>query len=195
MRIPSNHTEAEVVEIIEKVSKRLAPKFRFGYHSVEDIQQQAALYAWEGLAKYDEERPLENFLWVHVHNQLYNHKRKHCGRPDEPCLKCPLNAYVNGKCTAYDSRMDCKYYASWVSRNEIKRSLLSTSESVESYAEDSAEDNYVKQELFKLVDTRMPVQHRELWIKYSNNLKLPKHKRDEIETIIKDILQENNFES
>ena len=75
LHIPSNMTEEEVIETIERVATRLCRKFRFGYHEVDDIKQQASLFAWEGLEKYDEKRPLENFLWTHVRNRLYNFKR------------------------------------------------------------------------------------------------------------------------
>ena len=32
MKIPDGYTEEQVVQIIEKISSRLANKFKFGYH-------------------------------------------------------------------------------------------------------------------------------------------------------------------
>ena len=73
-------------DIIERVSSRLAQKFRFGYHTIDDMKQQAALFAWEGIYdSWDDSRPLENFLWIHVRNRLYNFKRNNYGRPEKPC--------------------------------------------------------------------------------------------------------------
>ena len=40
------------------------------------MKQQAAIFALEGLEKYDNKRPLENFLWTHVRNRLFNYKRE-----------------------------------------------------------------------------------------------------------------------
>jgi len=52
-------TEQEFLEVLENISKRLGHKFKFGYHSYEDMKQQAAIFALEGLEKYDNTRPLE----------------------------------------------------------------------------------------------------------------------------------------
>ena len=62
MKIPDNHNEQEVIDIIDGIANRLCYKFKFGYHSPEDMKQQARLFAWEGLDKYDGKRPLENFF-------------------------------------------------------------------------------------------------------------------------------------
>ena len=59
-------------EIIERIATRLGQKFRFGYHTLDDMKQQAALFAWEGINdSWDPERPLENFLWIHVRKEPY----------------------------------------------------------------------------------------------------------------------------
>ena len=68
-------SESEFVQVWEKISKKLGYKFKFGYHSHEDMKQQAAIFALEGLKNYDYKRPLENFLWTHVRNRLFNFKR------------------------------------------------------------------------------------------------------------------------
>ena len=81
-------TEEEVLETIEKIANKLCYKFKFGYHGVEDMKQQATLFALEGLDSYDEKRPLENFLWTHVRNRLFNYKRDNFERPDKPCFSC-----------------------------------------------------------------------------------------------------------
>ena len=90
MTIPSNMTEEQVIQTIDNIANRLASKFKFGYHEIEDMKQQARLFAWEGLKNYDGIRPLENFLWTHVRNRLYNFKRNNFGRPDKPCDTCPF---------------------------------------------------------------------------------------------------------
>ena len=36
-------SEQEIIEIIDKIASRLGPKFKFGYHTNEDMKQQASL--------------------------------------------------------------------------------------------------------------------------------------------------------
>ena len=45
-------SEQEIIEIINRISSRLGPKFRFGYHTNEDMRQQASLFAWEGMGAW-----------------------------------------------------------------------------------------------------------------------------------------------
>ena len=75
MKIPNGMTEQQVIETINKVISRYIYKFRFGYYESEDIRQEAFIIAMEALERYDEKRPLENFLAVHVKNRLSNFKR------------------------------------------------------------------------------------------------------------------------
>ena len=75
MKIPKGMTESEVLEIINKICDRYAYKFKFGYFEPEDIRQEAFIIAVDALDRYEEGRPLENFLAVHVKNRLNNFKR------------------------------------------------------------------------------------------------------------------------
>lgn len=196
MKIPDGYTEEQVVQIIEKISSRLANKFKFGYHQLDDMKQQAALFAWEGLDNYDGVRPLENFLWVHVHNRLYNFKRNNFSRLDKPCLSCPLNAFVNSKCTMYQELNDCEYYAKWSARNEIKKNLMSTKESQEVIDIRENQSNEVDiKEIFNLIDKNIPLNMREDWIRYTNKLKLSKTKRIHLTKLIITILKEYGIDS
>ena len=55
MKIPKGLTEDEVVGVITKIARRLAPKFTFASYDVEDIEQEAFLIGIAGLEKYDPE--------------------------------------------------------------------------------------------------------------------------------------------
>ena len=68
-------TKSEVLEVINRICDRYAYKFKFGYYEPDDIRQEAFIIAVEALERYDESRPLENFLAVHVKNRLNNFKR------------------------------------------------------------------------------------------------------------------------
>ena len=75
MKIPKGMTEEKVLEVIDKIADRYAYKFRFGYFEADDIRQEAKIIAMDALDRYEEGRPLENFLAVHVKNRLNNFKR------------------------------------------------------------------------------------------------------------------------
>jgi hypothetical protein len=64
MRIPDGMTEGDVMITIERVSSRIAPKYvTYGY-TLDDMKQEAFIMCVEALPRYDNKRPLENFLSV-----------------------------------------------------------------------------------------------------------------------------------
>ena len=62
MNIPDGMTEQEVVDQIEKVCNRIAPRYTFYGYALDDIKQEAFIICMEALNRYDNSRPLENFL-------------------------------------------------------------------------------------------------------------------------------------
>ncbi len=183
-------------EIIERIATRLGQKFRFGYHTIDDMKQQAALFAWEGINDaWDPERPLENFLWIHVRNRLYNFKRNNYGRPEKPCDNCPWAAYVNHECVKFDDMLDCHLYKGWTDRNTSKRNLMSSYSTIyEKEEESSALDDLFTREIINLLDDELHVQFREDWIRFTNNLKLPKIRRERLLGEIVIVLKENGID-
>ena len=181
-------------EIIERIATRLGQKFRFGYHTLDDMKQQAALFAWEGINdSWDPERPLENFLWIHIRNRLYNFKRNNYGRPEKPCDSCPL--YVNKECTKFDDKLDCNLYKGWMDRNAAKRNLMSSYSTIyEKEEESSALDDLFTRDIINLLDEELHVQFREDWIRFTNNLKLPKIRRERLLEEIVIVLKENGID-
>jgi len=75
MKIPSNMTESQLMKSIETVVNRIAPKYTFNGYDVDDIKQESFLICVDALDRYDENRPLENFLSVHLSNRLKNFVR------------------------------------------------------------------------------------------------------------------------
>ena len=193
-------TEEQVLQTIDNIANRLASKFKFGYHEIEDMKQQARLFAWEGLKNYDGIRPLENFLWTHVRNRLYNFKRNNFGRPDKPCDTCPFfdRDFLNSKgygCKAYDNHEECDLYLGWMNRNTAKRNIMNTSKlDLDVQDQNSVENKFDREDIFNLVDTALPVQYREDWIRLIHGLKLPKARKDIIVAVVLDILKEHNFD-
>lgn len=199
-------TEEQVLAIIDNVADRLALKFKFGYYTIDDMKQEARMSAWMALDKYDNVRPLENFLWTAAHNGLYNLKRDKFERPDLPCQKCPLSAYdpkrknsVNG-CTAFHNPEDCGLYNSWIKRNRDKRNILSPIDIIDGLKDenlhqeknmkvwDNIDEKMDSERIFELIDEKLPVFLRPDWVKMKHDIFVPKPRRDKIMEEINRIL-------
>ena len=200
MTLPSNMTEQQVIQTIDNIANRLAAKFKFGYHEIDDMKQQARLFAWEGLKNYDGVRPLENFLWTHVRNRLYNFKRNNFGRPDKPCDVCPFfsNDFENSRgygCKAYDNQEECSLDIGWLNRNLSKRNIMNAAHlELDIHGGDRIEDAIDRKYIYNLIDEELPTRYREDWIRLSNDLKLPKTRKQAIVNIVLNILKENSFD-
>jgi len=120
--------EEDFLQALDNISKKLIYKFKFGYHEIEDMKQQAAIFALEGLENYDASRPLENFLWTHVRNRLFNFKRDNYCRPDNVCVTCPFfdPKYKKSKnqCSKFIDKKDCSIYSEWQDRNATKKNIM-----------------------------------------------------------------------
>ena len=68
-------TQQQVIDQINKVCDRIAPKYTFYGYTVDDIKQESFIICMEALNRYDENRPLENFLSVNLSNRLKNFVR------------------------------------------------------------------------------------------------------------------------
>ena len=192
-------SEEEFLIVLENISKRLGHKFKFGYHSYDDMKQQAAIFALEGLEKYDNTRPLENFLWTHVRNRLFNFKRDNYQRPDKPCLSCPLYdpqfKCSSNQCEKYTNKNDCELYNSWETRNTSKKNIMKpvAIEDIKEYftananSEDISETTFNK-ELIEMLDTHIPAQHRETYLKFKYGEKVSKGDLNKLLKVIRDIL-------
>ena len=186
--------EEELIRIIDKIANRFAGTFKFGYHEIEDMRQQAWQVALEGLKDYDGKRPLENFLWTHVRNRLYNFKRDNYFRPEKPCDRCPL--LRNDECTKFKDRLECDLYSRWEKRTEKRKSLMSAVEHTDNkYSENDITSQLDNKHLFETVDYNMPVELREYWIRFIHNLKLNKQKKEQVLLEITLILKEHNLDS
>ncbi len=207
MKLPKGYTEQQVVEVFEKIATRIAKKFRFGYHEVEDMKQQIFLEILKPdkngvtiLEKFDPEKgnTLDSFLWIHARNRLHNFKRDNYARPDKPCFNCPLDAYKNKECTKYSKMTDCDYYYRWFRRNEKKKTLVSSNNAnnseVHQEQNQSPDEQLFAGEIYNLIDKNIPISQRPDWIKFANKIKIPKVKREKIiESIIR-ILKENGID-
>jgi DNA-directed RNA polymerase specialized sigma24 family protein len=192
-------TEEEFLTVLDNISKRLGNKFKFGYHTFEDMKQQAAIFALEGLERYDNKRPLENFLWTHVRNRLFNYKRDNYQRPDKPCLTCPFYdkhfQKSDSQCTEYKDISECSLYSSWLERNSAKKNIMKPV-GIDSLSFNFANKTDVDQEvsneqIFEIIESNLPTQYRELYLRYRYGDKINKNDQNKIVNIIRKILEEN----
>ena len=206
--LPNNVNEEEFLKVLDNISKRLGHKFKFGYHSYEDMKQQAAIFALEGLEKYDNKRPLENFLWTHVRNRLFNYKRDNYQRPDKPCLSCifydPHCAKSTNQCEEYTDRSNCEEYSTWNNRNTNKKNIMrpvgieDLKEQNVSISQLSTENSVLElvanEQIIKILDEKIPSQHRATYLKLKYGDKVYKTDMNKLLDCIKEILQENDYE-
>ena len=81
-------TEEQVMDTIMLVVNRTAAKYTFYGYTVDDIKQEAFIICMDALDRYQEGRPLENFLAVHLSNRLKNFVRdNHFNKNEEEKAK------------------------------------------------------------------------------------------------------------
>lgn len=193
--------ENEFLQALENISKRLASKFRFAYHSIDDMKQQAAIFALEGLKNYDKKRPLENFLWIHVRNRLFNYKRNNYQRPDKPCHTCPFFdkgcKVSTNQCEKFTNKYDCDLYASWAKRNESKKNIIQPSyieNNVNINPESPNLENFVQnQEIINFLDCYIQSDFRETYLKLKNGTKITKLELTKLQQHIMLLMEEHNW--
>ena len=146
---------------------------------------------------YEGVSPLENFLWTHVRNRLYNFKRNNFGRPDKPCDTCPFqDLSCASECEEYSNRLDCELYKGWFERNSTKKGLMNISKlEIDTYdKEDNVAHILDRKQLFNTVDQAMPIHYREDWLRFVNRLRLPKPRREKVIELIHEIIEEKNID-
>lgn len=207
-KTPKNKTvdETTLLNVIDIITKKLAYKFKFGYHDIEDMRQQISIFAIEGLKNYDHKRPLENFLWTHVRNRLFNYKRDNYQRPDKPCLTCPLydpqlKESFSG-CKQYTNKHDCELYSSWDKRNSSKKNLmhLTTIDEVKNYSnafkdtdnEEPLLNDITNQEIINILEEKLTDEYRIIYLRLKNGSKINKIDQTKLLNKIKEIIGESN---
>lgn len=195
-KLPNSVSEEEFLKVLDNISKRLGHKFKFGYHEFDDMKQQAAIFALEGLEKYDNTRPLENFLWTHVRNRLFNYKRNNYQRPDKPCFTCPFydKAYKcsNNQCSEFKDKMECQLFAAWSNRNDAKKNIMQPTyiEHDIQNSSSSLVESIQNQEIIKFLDENVSVEHRENYLKLKHGDKILKQQLTKLQNHIQSLMKD-----
>ena len=191
-------SEVEFLKVVDIIAKKLSYKFKFGYHNIEDMKQQITIFAIEGLKHYDHQRPLENFLWTHVRNRLYNFKRDNYQRPDKPCLTCPFfdkdfNCSVN-QCEKYTDKSECELYVAWSNRNESKKNIMQPHQIEDESLLGSYNRNFVDsisdKELIVFLDQNIESEYREDYLRLKHGDKVTKNKLQKLQNHVLQLIEE-----
>lgn len=204
MDLPEGVSEQEFIDIVDAIAVRLAHKFKFGYYTIEDIRQECFIEAIDGLTRYDNRRPLSNFLWIHIKNRLCNLKRKKYIRREKPCDNCPLKAYlpdIDG-CSAYDNKLDCDLYNSWFSNNSNKQNIMNPvdisciNDESENNMRSSSDilTNIASKEIIDLIDKNISISMRKHWLQRKAGENISKKYTIMLMEEITLILEENNID-
>jgi DNA-directed RNA polymerase specialized sigma24 family protein len=161
MHVPSNMTEEQVVEEINIVVNRIAHKYTFYGYEIQDIKQESFIICMEALPRYDEERPLENFLSVHLSNRLKNFVRDNYFIKDEEEKR----------------------------RVVMPGQLSNEAQIVGDPVEDQEKMDY--EAMVRILDIKLPAFYREDYLKIINDVYVPKKRREEVLDFIYDILEEH----
>jgi len=167
--IPKGMTEQEVIDIITKVAYRFCNKYRFSYFESDDIFQEAFILGMEGLNRYEEGRPLENFLAVHISNRLKNNIRKHEGRPD-----CENRTLV---------------------LNPLSMDVVRDDEEGNMWTKVDFLNDMQVDDIFRIIDIHLPTEFRSDFLRMKKGILIPKPRRVRIEEMILEILRENDYET
>ena len=160
MKIPKNMTHQEVIDQINIVVNRISARYTFHGYELDDIKQEAFIICMDAMDRYDPTRPLENFLSVHLSNRLKNFVRDNYYTKDQEDKK-----------------------------RVIKPSSLSYEDTIPTYA-DEIDDNIDAAAFQKIIDQKLPAEHRADYLKIINDVYVPKKRREEVIAIIKELLDE-----
>lgn len=167
----------EIIETIDKIAKRLAPKFTFAFHDRQDIFQELRIIALDGLRRYKPAQgPLENFLATHMRNRIMNFKRDNYFRRDKPK----------------------KNLAKWEELAQRKISLLQPV-NIEGLDEHfPIAENHLEraafEELIERINKKLPAYLRTDFLRMCDQENIPASRRMRVQECVLEIIQEEELE-
>ena len=167
MHVPKGMTEDSVVDTITTVCNRIAPRYTFHGYTIDDIKQESFIICMEALNRYEEGRPLENFLSVNLSNRLKNFVRDNhfTKNSDEDRIKVLKPAQLDFEDYLVDQ--DHKYSISY--------------------------DDLETKNIAHLINKYLPAQYRMDYLKIVNDIYVTKSRREEILFMINEILEEHGY--
>ena len=166
MQVPKGMTEQEVVDQIEKVCNRIAPRYTFYGYALDDIKQEAFIICMEALNRYDNSRPLENFLSVNLSNRLKNFVRD--------------NHFI------HSDDLDRV--------RVLKPAQLDHDNAVVDKDKNISYDSIEYKNMADIIDVKIPASLRLDYLRMINDVYITKQRREELVDKIQEILQEHGYE-
>jgi hypothetical protein len=185
MIIPEGYTENEVLEIIDKILSSLARKYKFGIYGVDDIKQEGFILSLDALKRYNGSAPLENFLRKHLNNRLKDFKRDNSFRIDSRCNKCDIFNPDCESCCKRQQTQDTKKNI----LNPIDINVINDEQGT--VYEGALIDTLEMVELVDKINRLLPVEYREDYLRIKEGLYISKMRKEEIENIITNIVEED----
>ena len=159
-------TEEETLDHINKVVNRISPKYVFYGYTLDDMKQESFLICMDALDKYDNNRPLENFLSVCLSNRLKNFVRdNHFLQEEQEKGKIVQPGQLENDHTIVDHE--------------------------EKYSIDEDYIDYV--DIVEKLDKEIPASIRMDYLKIVHEVSLPKNRRLEVMSYINYILQSYGY--
>ena len=163
MKELKNMTKQETINQIDKVINKIAPRYTFYGYTLDDIKQESFIICMDALDRYDEKRPLENFLSVHLSNRLKNFIRdNHFISYEDEKGRIIQPAQLENEHTIVDNKDDFGV----------------------------SDESLDYKEMIKLINLKLPASMRFDYLKVINDVYVSKKRRDEIVTTITEILEE-----
>lgn len=161
MKIPKKMTEQEVIDQINIVVNRISSKYTFYGYEVDDIKQEAFIICMDALERYDNKRPLENFLSVHLSNRLKNFIRDNYFTKDEE------------------------------EKKKVMKPKSLSSEDFAPLSRRRMDDDDVidAKQIQNIIDNHLPASYRADYLKIINDVYVPKKRREEVIETIKELVE------
>ena len=162
MKVPPNMTEQQVIDEINSVVNNIAPKYTFYGYETEDIKQESFMICMDALERYDHNRPLENFLSVHLSNRLKNFVR-------------------DNYFTKHEEEK----------RRVVMPGQLANENTLLDYREEEYGEKIDYQHMVTVLDFKLPADYRADYLKIVNDVYVPKKRKEEVLALIKEIMEEH----
>lgn len=176
----------ENLEILMRIAKKIAPKYRFPSYDIEDIEQEAIIIGLKAMPFHNATRgTLSTYLWVHLSNRLKTLKRDRYYRPLPSKCENP-SCVPTAQCSICEQR---------INRNTIKKNLAAPVDiddiQVEPhYGDLSVPERLEHEEVRLIIDEHLPMELRSDYLKMLDEVYVPKARRTVIEKEIVRILEE-----
>lgn len=178
--------QQETIETIQRVIKKIAPKYTFGYYDVEDIEQECFIMALKGLDKYDPKlSALETFLHTYLNSQMKNFIRDNYLRRDVNCHICQGEDVNCPHCLPRRWK--------FAKKKHLMEPIDITTVDNEACINDDVHEDLVNKEIFSIINQCLEIHLRTDYLKMLEGSYVPKQRRIIIKERIREIIEEHGY--